>query len=194
MRERVLVLFLVVCIRVILVQYRYCDIRDCYIGIISRMASEEKESGKKPTEARKHGPVIQPSEFSGSGDWTTWIRKFQRLAELYTNPNLLVRLVEHLRHSTKPQNEDFSAVVDALTHRFEPEAKQQLFQEKLLAYERKEDEDWATVGEKLKEIASHAYPDSDNLAEGFALSRFLTLLERDMELAIGVQRSTPMML
>ena len=30
MRERELVLFLVVCIRVILIRYRYCDIRDCY--------------------------------------------------------------------------------------------------------------------------------------------------------------------
>ena len=30
MRERELVLFLVVCIRVILIRCRYCDIRDCY--------------------------------------------------------------------------------------------------------------------------------------------------------------------
>lgn len=43
----------------------------------------------------------------------------------------------------------------------------------------------------MKELASRAYPDSDDLAEGFALSKFLTLLERDMELAVGVQRSTP---
>ena len=29
-------------------------------------------------------PVIQPSDLSGSGDWTMWIRKLQCLAELYT--------------------------------------------------------------------------------------------------------------
>ena len=40
--------------------------------------------------------------------------------------------------------------MEALTRRFEPKAEQQLFQEKLLAYERKVDEDWATVAEKLK--------------------------------------------
>ena len=134
--------------------------------------------------------MIQPSEFSGSGDWTMWIRKFQHLAELYTwsNSEKLIwleskltdqagRAFETLDESAK---EDFSAVVDALMRRFEQEAKQQLFQEKLLAYERKEDKDWATVGEKLKELAFHEW------AEGFALSRFLTLLERDMELEIGV--------
>ena len=58
MRERELVLFLVVCLRVILISDRYCDIRDCYISIVGRMASEEKESGKELMEARKHGPMI----------------------------------------------------------------------------------------------------------------------------------------
>ena len=72
------------------------------------------------------------------------------------------RAFETLDESAK---EDFSAVVDAPTRRFEPEAKQQLFQVKLLAFEKKEDEDWATVGEKLKELASRAYPDSDDLAD-----------------------------
>ena len=60
MRGRELVFFLVVCVRVILIRYRYCDIRDCYIGIVGRMASEEKESGKEPMEARKRGLTIQP--------------------------------------------------------------------------------------------------------------------------------------
>ena len=38
---------------------------------------------KQEVEQKKRGPVIQPTEFSGSGDWNTWLRKFQRLAELY---------------------------------------------------------------------------------------------------------------
>ena len=73
-----------VCIRVILEIYKSCDIRDCYIGVVDRMNSEGKVSGKELREARKCGPVIQPSDFSGSGDWTMWIRKFQCLVELYT--------------------------------------------------------------------------------------------------------------
>ena len=44
----------------------------------------EKDSKTEPTEGSKRGPVIHPAEFSGSGDWTTWIRKFNRLAELYS--------------------------------------------------------------------------------------------------------------
>ena len=71
-------------IRVILEIYKSCDIRDCYIGVVDRMNSEGKVSGKELREARMCGPVIQPSDFSGSGDWTMWIRKFQCLAELYT--------------------------------------------------------------------------------------------------------------
>ena len=121
-----------------------CDIRDCYIGVVGRMASEGKESGKESTEARKRGPVIQPSDFSGSGEWTTWSRKFQHLAELYTWSDLekLIWLESKLNGQAgrafetldKSAKDDFSAVVDALTRRLEPEAKQQLFQEKLLTY------------------------------------------------------------
>ena len=35
------------------------------------------------------------------------------------------------------------------------------------------------------------HPSYENLTEGFTLSRFLTLLEEDADLAVGVRRSAP---
>ena len=81
--------------------------------------------------------------------------------------------------------------MEALTHWFEPEAKRLVYQEKLRAYQRKKGEDWATVAENIKELAARAHPQSEDLASGFAMSRFLALLEEDSDLAIGVRRSGP---
>ena len=50
--------------------------------------------------------------------------------------------------------------------------------------------DWATVAENMKELAAQAHPSSEDLAEGFALHRFLTPLEVDVDLAVKVHRST----
>ena len=125
----------------------------------------------------------------------------QRLAELYsweTSEKLIwleaklssqaARAFEVIDEDTK---KDFDGVVEILTRRFEPESRQLLYQEKRFAYQRKGGEDWATVAENIKELAARAHPSSDGLAEGFALSRFLTLLEEDADLAVGVRRSAP---
>lgn len=93
----------------------------------------------KEGEKKKQGPVIQPTEFSGAGDWTTWLRKFQRLAELYsweTSEKLIwleaklsgqaARTFEVIDEDTK---KDFDGVVEILTRRFEPESRQLLYQE-----------------------------------------------------------------
>ena len=176
------------------------------IQTVSRGASNEEQTqtvsrGASNAEQKKRGPVIQPTEFSGAGDWTTWLRKFQRLAELYsweTSEKLIwleaklsgqaARAFEVIDEDTK---KDFDGVAEILTRRFEPESRQLLYQEKLFAYQRKRGEDWATVAENIKELAARAHPSSDGLAEGFALSRFLTLLEEDADLAVGVRRSAP---
>ena len=47
------------------------------------------------------------------------------------------------------------------------------------------------VAENVKELVTRAHPDSEDLASGFAMSRFLVLLEEDRDLAIGVRRSSP---
>ena len=69
--------------------------------------------------------------------------------------------------------------------------RQLLYQEKLFGHQRKGGEDWAAVAENIKELAARAHPRSEDLAEGFALSRLLTLLQEDADLAVGVRRSAP---
>ena len=143
---------------------------------------------------KKRGPVAQPSEFSGAGDRHTWIRKFKGLAELYQwgdtekliwlNCKLTGQAALTLETLDADTRKDFEATVEALTHRFEPESKRLVYQEKLWAYQRKKGEDWATVAENIKELATRAHPQPEDLASGFAMSRFLTLLQEDSDLAI----------
>mgnify|MGYP003471921025 CR=1 FL=1 len=176
-----------------------------YIGVVGRMSLHDTP---KPHEAcpnapnsKKRGPVAQPSDFSGAGDWHTWIRKFKGLAELYQwddtekliwmDCKLTGQAALTLETLDSDTRKDFEATVEALTHRFEPEAKRLVCQEKLWAYQRKKGEDWATVAENVKELATRAHPQSEDLASGFAMSRFLALLEEDSDLAIGVRRSGP---
>ena len=97
---------------------------------VSRGASNAEQTqtvshGASNAEQKKRGPVIQPTEFSGAGDWTIWLRKFQRLAELYsweTSEKLIwleaklsgqaARAFEVIDEDTK---KDFDGVVEILT-------------------------------------------------------------------------------
>ena len=45
-----------------------------------------------------------------------------------------------------------------------------------MGLQRKKGEDWATVAENIKELATQAHPQSEDLASGFAMLRFLTIL------------------
>ena len=93
----------------------------------------------------KRGPVAQPSEVSGAGDWHTWIRKFKSLAELYQwgdtekliwlDGKLTGQAVLTLETLDADTRKDFEATVEALMHRFEPESKRLVYQEKLWAYQ-----------------------------------------------------------
>ena len=167
----------------------------------NQVEAQTASRGGPNAEPKKRGPVAQPSEFSGGGDWITWIRKFKSLANLYKWDDEEKRIwldckltgqaaltLETLDEETR---NDFDATVEALTCRFEPESKRLVYQEKLFAYQRKKGEDWASVAENVKELATRAHPDSEDLASGFAMSRFLVLLEEDRDLAIGVRRSSP---
>ena len=150
---------------------------------------------------KKRGPVAQPSEYSGAGDWHTWLRKFKGLAGMYDwdeaeqqiwlDCKLTGQAALTLETLDPDTRKNFETTVEALTRRFEPEAKRLVYQEKLWAYQRKKGEDWASVAENLKELATRANPESEDLASGFAMSRFLVLLEEDSDLAIGVRRSGP---
>ena len=53
------------------------------IGVVSRMSDLDGKSDVSRAEVSKRGLVAQPTEFSGNEDWSTWIRKFMSLAELY---------------------------------------------------------------------------------------------------------------
>ena len=171
------------------------------IGVIGRMLDSEGKSDVSRAEVRKRGPVAQPTEFSGREDWSTWIRKFMNLAKLYQwdDAEKLVwldyKLTGHAALAFETLDDDsretFDSAVEALTNRFEPAAKQLVYQEKLLGYQRTKGDDWDAVAGNVKELASGAHPDSEDLAQGFAMSKSLSLLEEDTEFAIGVRQSAP---
>ena len=115
-----------------------------YIGVVGRMNQDSNQvetqtasRGGSNAEPKKHGPVAQPSEFSGGGDWITWIWKFKSLANLYKWDDKEKRIwldckltgqaaltLETLDEETR---NDFDATVEALTCRFEPESKRLVY-------------------------------------------------------------------
>ena len=114
------------------------------IGVVGRMNQDSNQVETQTAshdgsnaEPKKRGPVAQPSEFSGGGDWITWIWKFKSLANLYKWDDEEKRIwldckltgqaaltLETLDEETR---NDFDATVEALTCRFEPESKRLVY-------------------------------------------------------------------
>lgn len=111
------------------------------IGVVGRMAEDsEEKKDVSCAEARKRGPVVQPAEFSGNEDWSTWIRKFMNLAKLYQwdddeklvwlDCKLIGRAALAFETLDDESRETFDSAVEALTSKFEPAAKQLVYQER----------------------------------------------------------------
>ena len=67
---------------------------------------------------------------------------------------------------------------------FEPMAKQLVYQEKLLGYQRKKGIDWDIVMGNMKKLASHAH--RDYITQGLAMSKIFVMLEADRACYSGV--------
>lgn len=69
---------------------------------------------------------------------------------------------------------------------FEPMAKQLVYQEKLLGYQRKKGIDWDIVMGNMKKLASRAHRDLEYIAQGLAMSKIFVMLEADRACYSGV--------
>ena len=98
----------------------------------NQVETQTASRGGSNAEPKKRGPVSQPSEFSGGGDWITWIQKFKSLSNLYKwddkekriwlDCKLAGQAALTLAMLDEETRNDFNATVEALTYRFEPES------------------------------------------------------------------------
>ena len=89
------------------------------------------------------------------------------------------------------QKGTFDDAVAALTERFEPKSKRDLYVAELLTREKKLTESWGDLAEELRQIATKAYPDlGAAAAEQLALTHYHSCIH-DIQLALPVKQKSP---
>ena len=85
----------------------------------------------------------------------------------------------------------YVALKSALTERFEPTSKQEVFKAEFESHRKSNAESWGDFGDELLRLVDKAFPTLEYKAkEQFALSRYLDQLE-PAELAFGVKQRRP---
>ena len=87
--------------------------------------------------------------------------------------------------------ETFDKIITALTKRFEPECRKELYIAEFQGRRKRRNEDWTAFGEDLKTLVKKVYPALQAEAqELLALNQFLAQIE-DPQLMFGVCQKTP---
>jgi hypothetical protein len=119
-------------------------------------------------------PVILPETFTGDATWDEWIVHFNNCAAVNNWDDaaklafLKVRLTGRAQQSflrlPADRRDTFAHAVTALTERFEPPTKRDLYVAELFSRKQKHTESWADYAEDLRRLSSKAYPDLDGVA------------------------------
>ena len=149
-------------------------------------------------------PVILPEPYSGdskSSEWDEWVTHFKNCAEVnnwdgdaklkFLKVRLTGRAQTAFQRLPDDQKGTFDDAVAALTERFEPKSKRDLYVAELLTREKKLTESWGDLAEELRRIATKAYPDlGAAAAEQLALTHYLRCIH-DVQLALPVKQKSP---
>ena len=149
-------------------------------------------------------PVILPEPYSRdskSSEWDEWVTHFKNCAEVnnldgdaklkFLKVRLTGRAQTAFQRLPDDQKGTFDDAVAALTERFEPKSKRDLYVAELLTREKKLTESWGDLAEELRRIATKAYPDlGAAAAEQLALTHYLRCIH-DVQLALPVKQKSP---
>ena len=146
-------------------------------------------------------PVVLPEKFNGTNNFNEWISHFEGIAAInkWTDEDkklwLGIRLTDkaHVAFTRLPTSahQSYEALKLALTERFEPTSKQEVFKAEFESRRKSKTESWGDFGDELLRLVDKAYPALQYQAkEQFALSRYLDQLE-PAEVAFGVKQRRP---
>lgn len=150
---------------------------------------------------RMKRPLVLPEPFCGEGCFSEWVDHFDNVAAvngweapeklLWLKVRLTGRAQSAFKRFSEEVRQDYDRAVEALTRRFEPESKRQLYLAELQTKRKKRTESWADFADDLKTLVDKAYPDLDSLAtEQLALTQYLGQLTNP-QVAFSVKQQRP---
>ena len=146
-------------------------------------------------------PIVMPDSYSGEKSWDEWIIHFNNCAQVNGWDDaaklmfLKVRLTgqaqsvfQRLPEATKGS---ITNATKALSERFEPTSKRELYLTQLSTKRKQPTESWANFAEDLRKIAIKAYPSlAADAVEQLALTHFLQNIH-DVQVSFAVKQKAP---
>ena len=146
-------------------------------------------------------PIVMPDSYSGEKSWDEWIIHFNNCAQVNGWDDaaklmfLKVRLTgqaqsvfQRLPEATKGS---ITNATKAVSERFEPTSKRELYLTQLSTKRKQPTESWANFAEDLRKIAIKAYPSlAADAVEQLALTPFLQNIH-DVQVSFAVKQKAP---
>jgi len=151
--------------------------------------------------ARPSKPLIIPEAYQGGDGWDEWITRFENVATVndwdaaaklnWIKVCLAGRAQKAFQGLPEGSRDTYDHAKVALTERFEPASKRELYNAELQVRVRKPNEGWADFAEDLRRLTEKAFPDLDGRSqEQLTLTHYLSRLSNP-QIAFAVKQQKP---
>ena len=149
----------------------------------------------------RNKPLIVPETYQGGEGWDDWITRFKNVATVngwdaeaklnWIKVCLAGRAQKAFQSLPEASRADYDTVKTALTERFEPPSKRELYNAELQIRTKRQNEGWADFAEELRRLTEKSFPELDPKSlEQMALSHFLSRLTNP-QVAFAVRQQRP---
>ena len=151
--------------------------------------------------SRNKPPVIVPETYQGGEGWDDWISRFENVATVngwdaeaklnWIKVCLAGRAQKAFQSLPEASRADYDTTKAALTERFEPASKRELYNAELQVRTKRQNEGWADFAEELRRLTEKSFPELDAKSlEQMALSHYLSRLTNP-QVAFAVRQQRP---
>ena len=146
-------------------------------------------------------PLIVPEIYQGGEGWDDWIARFENVATVngwdaeaklnWIKVCLAGRAQKEFQSLPEASQADYERARTALTERFEPASKQELYNAEPQVRAKRQNEGWADFAEELQRLTEKSFPELDakNL-EQIALTHYLSRLTNP-QVTFAVKQQRP---
>ena len=146
-------------------------------------------------------PLVIPETYSGEDGWYEWIVQFENIASVnswsteeklkWIKVLLAGRAQKAFQGLPEATRGSYGDAKTALTERFEPASKRELYNAELQVQAKKYSEGWANFAEELRHLVDKAFPDLEaNAREQLALNHYLSRLHNP-QVGFAVKQQRP---
>jgi len=151
--------------------------------------------------SRPSKPLVIPEAYQGGDGWDEWIIRFENVATVnewdaaaklnWIKVCLAGRAQKAFQGLPEASRDTYDHVKTALTERFEPASKRELYNAELQVRTRKANEGWADFAEEVQRLTEKVFPDLDGRSqEQLALTHYLSRLSNP-QVAFAVKQQKP---